>query len=228
MPAKFNLFKPMVFFSGVKSKEEAITVNSNFSFLAERFPALEKLGMLAEGYLYSDLNSCLFKTGVLAETIVNCMFDLDKMTPPGRENTHANRIKILQREGMLPKEIGEILYTLRTKRNDAVHEEFDSIEDCKTLLQMYHTLSVWFMHVYGDYTYETVDFVLPDDIQDNVYYQKGLEEDEPLPSEPEEQKSLYFSALIGETVQISERRKRTEKAIHNLKGSICGHIRYKR
>jgi len=42
-------------------------VNSNFSFLAKRFSALEKLGTLAESYLYSDPNSCLFKMGAFVQ-----------------------------------------------------------------------------------------------------------------------------------------------------------------
>jgi len=68
-------------------------MNSNFSFLATTFPALEKLGSLAESYLYSDPNSCLYKLGVLAETVVNYMFELDGLTPPAVDNTAANRIK---------------------------------------------------------------------------------------------------------------------------------------
>jgi len=34
--------------------KEAGAVYSNFSFLEEQFPALAKLGVLAEGYLYTD------------------------------------------------------------------------------------------------------------------------------------------------------------------------------
>lgn len=56
-----------------------------------------------------------------------------------------------------------ILYSLRTKRNIAVHEGYDSFEDCKILLEMAYTLSVWFMQTYGDYTYEPTGFVLPEE-----------------------------------------------------------------
>jgi len=52
-------------------KEGGGGVSSNFSFLTERFPALEKMGSLAEGYLYSDPNTSLYKMGALTETIVN-------------------------------------------------------------------------------------------------------------------------------------------------------------
>lgn len=69
-------------------------MNSNFAFLTEDFPALEKLGSLAESYLYSDPNSDMFKLGVLAETIVNYMFELDGMMSPSTDNKTANHIKV--------------------------------------------------------------------------------------------------------------------------------------
>jgi len=192
-------------------------VNSNFSFLAERFPALEKLGSLAEVYLYSDPNSCLYKLGVLSETIVNYMFELDGMVSPAIDNTSANRIRILKDAGVLPREINEILYVLRTKRNKAVHEGYDSFEEGKILLQMAHTLSVWFMQTYGDEAYEPVDFVLEDDISNQTNYQKLLEDNEKLSAELEQVKAASLSALIDTSVHISERKTRANKAIHNLR-----------
>ena len=48
-------------------------------------------------------------------------------------------------EYLLPRNIDDILYELRTKRNKAIHEGYDSQSDCKTLLKMTHTLGVWFI-----------------------------------------------------------------------------------
>ena len=42
-------------------------MKSNFAFLNNTFPALEKFGELAEKYLYSDSNSCLMKLGMIGE-----------------------------------------------------------------------------------------------------------------------------------------------------------------
>ena len=193
-------------------------MNSNFSFLEDRFPALEKMGNLAEVYLYSDPNTCLYKMGSLAETVVNYIFELDGLTPPvGNENTHANRIKVLQRLKMLPKDIDNILYVLRTKRNEAVHEGYDSFEDCQTLLQMAHTLSVWFMQIYGDETYKPDDFMLPDDIRNQPDYHKLLEDNEKLSAELEQMKAASLSALVEASVQAPERRKRADRAARSLR-----------
>ncbi|MCL2141384.1 MAG: hypothetical protein FWH46_00660 [Methanimicrococcus sp.] len=192
-------------------------MNSNFSFLTDRFPALENMGRLAECYLYSDPNTCIYKMGSLAETIVNYIFELDGLKPPsGNDNTHANRIKILQREKMLPKDIDNILYVLRIKRNVAVHEGYDSLEDCQTLIQMAHTLSVWFMQIYGDDTYEPDNFMLPADISNQTDYQELLENYEKLSAELEYMKAASLSTLVDTSVQAPERRKRADRAAHRL------------
>ncbi len=77
-------------------------MNSNFNFLENDFPILAKLGYLAENYIYTDTNACLFKLGVLAEEIVNEMFILDSLKDP-EDNTQVNKIKILKSEGLLQK-----------------------------------------------------------------------------------------------------------------------------
>ena len=138
-------------------------MKSNFSFLEKLFPALEKHGSLSESYLYSDPNTCLYKLGIFSETVVNYMFDLDKFTEPTYDNTFANRIKILKREGLLSRDIDDILYHLRKKRNEAVHAGHDSFEDCKTLLKMAHSLAIWFMQTYGDWNFNAGNFVMPED-----------------------------------------------------------------
>ena len=88
-------------------------MNTNFTFLTEMFPELEKTGSLAEGYLYSDPNTCLFKLGTFAEIMVNYMFDLDNLAPPETDNTHANRLRMLWQAGYLPQDINDIFYVLR-------------------------------------------------------------------------------------------------------------------
>ena len=192
-------------------------MNSNFSFLAERFSDLEKNGSLAESYLYSDPNTCLYKLGVMAETIVKYMFEMDKIEPPKYDDTLANRIKILKSEGMLPYDIDNLLYALRSKRNVAVHEGHDSVEDAKTLLEMAHTLSGWFMQTYGDYNFQVQDFVLPQDSPKDDDFKKLQQENEALIAELEKTKSIVSAKSFDTVVDITERKKRADKATKNLK-----------
>ena len=51
---------------------------SNFEYLNNYYPQLAKLGSAAECYLYSDPNACIYKLGLLSETIVNAVFDIEK------------------------------------------------------------------------------------------------------------------------------------------------------
>lgn len=136
-------------------------VYSNFDFLKEKFPVLANFGELAEKYLYSDSNSCLLKLGMIGETIVNLIFIYDRIDLPV-DNTSANRIHILYREGVVTSDLADILHGLRKIRNKAVHENYESVEEGKIFIQMAYSLTEWFMQTYGDWNYQNKPFEMPD------------------------------------------------------------------
>lgn len=105
-------------------------MKSNFAFLDSHFPVLANFGRLAEKYLYSDSNSCLIKLGMIGETIPNLCFTYDRIPLPA-DNTTANRISSLLRQGMLPCDLSEVLHALCINRNKAVHLLDQSLEDCR-------------------------------------------------------------------------------------------------
>ena len=133
---------------------------SNFKFLETEFPVLANFGDLAEQYCYTDPNSCLMKLGMIGETIVNLMFTYDKIPVP-YDNSAVNRINVLSSEGLLTRDLTDILHALRKVRNKAVHENYAESSDCPVFLQMAHSLSEWFMQTYGDWNYQHQDFVMP-------------------------------------------------------------------
>lgn len=139
-------------------------MKSNFDFLDKEFPVLAQFGKKAEAYLYSDSNSCLMKLGMIGETIVNLMFAYDRIAVP-KENTAVNRITVLSREGLLTRDLVDVLHALRKARNKAVHENYASIDEGKVLLQMAHGLCEWFMQTYGNWDYQSAAFVMPTEIQ---------------------------------------------------------------
>ncbi|MCL2497373.1 MAG: DEAD/DEAH box helicase family protein [Symbiobacteriaceae bacterium] len=191
---------------------------SNFVFLADDFPVLEKLGGLAESYLYADPNACLYKMGYLAENMVNIMFELNDLKPPsGNDNTQANKLKILLKEKLISKEISDIFYRIRISRNEAVHAGYDSFEECQALLAQTHTLTVWFMQVYGDELYEPIPFVMPEDIRIHIDYHKLLDDYEKLVAELEKVQLLATSQRPHTHVHPAEHRRRAEKATRNLR-----------
>ena len=96
-------------------------MRSNFGFLNDHFPVLANFGGLAERYLYSDPNSCLMKLGMIGETIVNLCYTYDRIPLPN-DNAAANRINGLFREGMITRDLKDVLHALRINRNKATQE----------------------------------------------------------------------------------------------------------
>ena len=182
-------------------------MKSNFSFLKSHFPVLENFGELAEKYLYNDSNSCLMKLGMIGETIVNLCFTYDKISLP-RDNTAVNRIDNLFDEGMITHDLADILHALRKTRNKAVHENYESVEDGKALIQMAYSLCEWFMQTYGDWNYQNQPFVMPSDTFELVSANKQNEQayEEELIEEAEN------TAIAAPTIEREIRRKRSGMA----------------
>lgn len=137
---------------------------SNFAFLESHWEDLAKLGDLSEKYVYSDPNTSIIKQGMLSEVMVKYMLAYDGIAEPEYDNTHANRIRLLKQNDLLPYEINNTLYILRKARNDAAHEAADEGEKALNNLKLLYELCVWYMQTYGDYNYEPVDYVDPVDI----------------------------------------------------------------
>ena len=152
-------------------------MGSNFGFLNKDFPVLANFGELAERYLYSDSNSSLMKLGMIAETIVNLIFTYDRIDLPF-ENNASNRIDKLLREGMITRELAEVLHALRKVRNKAVHDNYGSLETGKIMIQMAYGLCEWFMQTYGDWSYKSKAFVMPEEKADVVIDKSQEEEKE--------------------------------------------------
>ena len=128
---------------------------------------------------------------MFGERLILEIFAFEHIPEPSIDNTHANRIRLLKREGLIPKKIDDILFALRKTRNSAVHSGADSVDDAKTLLQMTYNLSTWFMEVYGDWSYIAADFVMPQ--------QKILPDYEAIIKEQEEK----IAALLGQVETVS-------------------------
>ena len=181
-------------------------MKSNFDFLKKDFPVLANFGRLAEDYCYSDSNSALMKLGMIGETIINLMFTYDRVPLPA-ENTAVKRIDTLFREGLLTQDLVDIFHALRKTRNRAVHENYASVPQAKTLLQMAHSLCEWFMQTYGDWGYLSKPFVMPEE-QTVVATNKQAEDSEAEKLAAEAQ----AKAAAAEAVAKEARRQQATKA----------------
>ena len=183
-------------------------MKSNFEFLNRYWPALAQIGETAENYLYSDPNACIFKIGLFAERLVQEILVFERMAEPETDNTHANRIRILKRAGLLPHEIDNTLYLLRKTRNSAVHAGADSVDEAKMLLSMTYNLAVWFMETYGDWGYIAPDFVMPEEVV-HLDFQALIAEQEKKIAELSKQLAEVTTTVSGTTQK--ERAKQSEK-----------------
>lgn len=183
-------------------------MKSNFGFLNRYWPALAQIGETAENYLYSDPNACIFKIGLFAERLVQEILAFEHISEPEVDNTHANRIRLLKRAGLLPREIDNTLYLLRKTRNSAVHAGADSVDEAKMLLSMTYNLAVWFMETYGDWGYIASDFVMPEDIT-HPDFELLIAEQEKKIEELSRQLAAVTTSVSGTTQK--ERAKQSEK-----------------
>lgn len=183
-------------------------MKSNFEFLNRYWPALAQIGETAENYLYSDPNACIFKIGLFAERLVQEILVFERMAEPEVDNTHANRIRILKRAGLLPHEIDNTLYLLRKTRNSAVHAGADSVDEAKMLLSMTYNLAVWFMETYGDWGYIAPDFVMPEEVV-HPDFEALIAEQEKKIAELSKQLAAVTTTVSGTTQK--ERAKQSEK-----------------
>ena len=182
-------------------------MKSNFEFLNRYWPVLAQLGANAENYLHSDPNACIYKLGMFAERLVQEILVFEHMDEPKIDNTHANRIRLLKRVGLLPHEIDNTLYILRKTRNSAVHAGTDSVDEAKTLLSMTYNLAVWFMETYGDWGFIAEDFVMPEEVH-QADLKSVIENQEKKIAELSKKLAQVTTAVSGTTQK--ERAKRAE------------------
>jgi type I restriction enzyme R subunit len=189
-------------------------MKSNFSFLEGKWPLLASIGNTAEKYVYTDSNSCLIKLGLFGESIVRLMFVLDNIDDPKEDNIHANRIKLLKKEGLIPKDIDDILYALRINRNEAAHNGFESVEQAKILIEFAYKLGIWFMQTYGEWNYEPEVFVVPEDISKDVNYEATIKEQEEIIKELTKKIDNVSSGY--NVISLEDRRKRSKSSAEKI------------
>ncbi len=181
---------------------------NNFSILDKEWPLLAKLAQSAENYIYTDANACLFKLGAFAEQIVSYMFDSSGLDIGERDNTIANKTRLLKNESLIPQNIDNVLFSLRTNRNKAVHDGYDDKTECKMLLGLAYKLAVWFANTYGAGCTE-VAYILP---EEKPNLDDIINEQNKLIKELE----LKLASVEKSTISINERRIQSDKYARNL------------
>lgn len=183
----------------------------NFAFLEKLFPSLANLGNLAEAYRQSDPNSALMKLGMLCESIVSLMFKYDQVREP-YENTLVMKINTLHREGLLPKDLADIMHLVRKARNRAAHQGWGDEQTVSKYLPMVHSLAGWFAKTYMQPDLEIPQYTLTPVTHEPVDVLEGKEaqlqrQDE---SKAEHSTPIDKSERTSRAAWAAEKRPRTE------------------
>ena len=121
---------------------------SNFDFLANTWPDLHLLASTAEMQLSADPGACALKLKDLSQRIAAHVAAREKVWIP-RDTDQGGRIRLLQRQKLLPDRIGEIIFALRKSGSDVTHGHNLPREKGETLLRLGFHLCVWLHSVYG-------------------------------------------------------------------------------
>lgn len=187
---------------------------SNFSFLEKQFPLLAELGEKAEQYLYTDPNTTMFKLRSLGEKMVELMFQYDKEMDP-TDHTQVARIRWLLAEDYLLPQEAKSLTILRKLGNQAVHDDYDSLEDAKLCLRVAYSLCQWFMVTYGDYHYREQPFVMPSE-RNATAPTETAKMPAPMKLTPEEEK---LSRAASEKAKHAPKVPKKQRVQQNIKAS---------
>ena len=72
------------------------------------------------------------------------------------------RTHLLNNEGFLPYDVNQWINQVRKKRNDSAHENLADEQDALMVLRFAHRIAVWFMLVYGDSSFSSDSFMVPE------------------------------------------------------------------
>lgn len=93
----------------------------NFGFLGVHDPLLVRLAAQAEGYVFTDPETALFKLRQWTEILAKQMGALAHL-PDAAALDLLSLLRRLGDKGYLPREVADLLHTIRTTGNRAVHD----------------------------------------------------------------------------------------------------------
>lgn len=185
-------------------------MSSNFSFFQGKWDVLANLGETAEKNVYHDPHTTVMKLRLFAETLTKFILASENIRE-AHGTTQVDRINTLRREGLLEPELIDIFETLRRKGNLAMHEAgYGKTEEAKALLQLTFRLSIWFMEVYGDWGFQALEYIEPQELSEQSTESLQREYEEKVKKLEEELETIRQQAE-GEQAEVKTERKKKSK-----------------
>lgn len=136
------------------------SIRSNFDMLRAYEEQLWRLGALAERYFAEDPNTSLLKLRQLSELLAQSLAARTGLfTNP--EESQYELIRRLQGEGVLPREVKQVLDQIRVTGNAANHAVHGDHAAALSTLKLCWQLCLWFHRTFKDAGYRSGPFVPP-------------------------------------------------------------------
>lgn len=193
---------------------------SNFDILGDKWSFFAKLGKQAEDSIYRDPNVTLIKIRQFAEKMTDAVCSLENMAG-WTADSQFDKLRELERQGLLENEIISVFHTIRKLGNQAAHDNYGTTREALNVVRYAHYLANWFMEVYGPLDFTATEFVVPENIE-----KAQAEEIAKLKAQLElvESEKQAFQSQLDEAIKQSdeqpeedkiERRERSKKFLLN-------------
>jgi len=133
---------------------------SNFDMLRPYEAELWRLGVLAERYFADDPNTCMIKVRQLAESLTQSLAARTGLYTT-QDESQFDLIRRLQGEGVLPRDIKQVLDQIRITGNAATHALHGDHASALSLLKLSWQLCIWFHRTFKDADYRSGPFFPP-------------------------------------------------------------------
>lgn len=138
----------------------ASVLRSNFTHLKEHDEQLLRLGMLAERYFAEDPNTCLLKLRQLTEALTQMTASNVGLLDRPQE-THFERLNRLRDQGILPREIHQLLDAVRHTGNAANHALVGDHRTALNAMKLAWQVAVWFHRTFKAPQFKSGPFIPP-------------------------------------------------------------------
>jgi type I restriction enzyme R subunit len=135
-------------------------IRSNFDMLRPYEEQLWRLGALAERYFAEDPNTSLLKARQLAELLAQSLAARAGLYI-SQEESQYDLIRRLQGDGVLPRDVKQVLDQIRVAGNAANHAMQGNHASALSTLKLCWQLGLWFHRTFKDADYRSGPFVPP-------------------------------------------------------------------
>lgn len=134
-----------------------------FSSLDKHFPKLAALGSEIEEVFYKDSQTVLMKGRLFAEELLNEVINQHNDLNHLRFMKLSDRIRYLEKEELLSKDIAKSFDSIRQLGNKSSHEYLGmDLEKAFKMHKRLYEISVWLMELYGDLSFLAPVYKIPE------------------------------------------------------------------